>query len=131
MLVLAATDGTDLTSVTTWVNFGVLGLVVLALITGRLWTKPSVDRLQEEKDRAIKERERADAQRDAMAMMLQDKLIPVISDFITTTRSLLPVLQQLQQLQQMIPVLQDLVRANDSSEARETRPAPRRRRPPT
>jgi len=114
-----------LSDVTTWVNFGVLGLVVLSLLTGWLWAKPAVDRLQAEKDRAVKEREHADAQRDAMAQVLQDKLLPVIGEFIATTRALMPVLQQLQQLQAIVPILQELIRANDVGDARGTRQPPR------
>lgn len=109
----AAGDTPALTDVTTWVNFGVLGLVVVGLLTGWFWTRPSVDKLLEERDRALKEKEKADAQRDAMAMVLQDKLLPVVGDFITTTRALLPVLQQFQQLQQMIPILQELIRVSE------------------
>jgi hypothetical protein len=122
MTALAANDGT-LTDVTTWVNFGVLGLVVLSLITGWIWTKPSVDKLIEERDRAIREREKADAQRDAMAQVLQEKLLPVIGEFVNTTRALMPVLQQLQALQQMIPVLQELIRSISevSSDPKENR----------
>ena len=117
-----AADQPGISDVTTWVNFGVLGLVVASLITGFLWTKPSVEKLIEERDRAIREREKADIQRDAMAQVLQDKLLPVVGDFITTTRALMPVLQQLQALQQMIPILQDLIRANEvSSDAKESR----------
>ncbi|MET9262420.1 hypothetical protein [Amycolatopsis sp. NPDC004079] len=108
-------DSNQLTDVTTWVNFGVLGLVVLSLITGWIWTKPSVDKLIEERDRAIKQREKADAQRDAMAQVLQERLLPVVGDFITTTRALMPVLQQLQALQQMIPILQELIRSSEVS----------------
>lgn len=110
--------------ISTYVNFGVLGLVVLSLVTGWLWTKPSVDRLEQERDRAIAEREKAEAQRDAMAQVLQERLLPVVGDFISTTRSLLPILQQLQQLQQMIPILQQFLQAgrNDSP------PPPYRRR---
>jgi hypothetical protein len=108
-----AADGSSFTDVSTWVNWGVLGLVVLAIFTGWLWAKPSVDKLIEERDRAIKEREKSDAQRDAMAQVLQEKLLPVVGDFITTTRALMPVLQQLQVLQQMIPILQDLIRLSE------------------
>lgn len=115
-----------LSDVTTWVNFGVLGIIVLALITGWLWTKPSVEKLIEERDRVVREREKADAQRDAMAQVLQERLLPVIGDFISTTRALLPVLQQLQALQAMIPLLQELIRAEESVEPKEKR---RRRAP--
>lgn len=109
----------------TYVNFGVLGLVVLSLLTGWLWTKPSVDRLEKERDRAIAEREKAEAQRDAMAQVLQERLLPVVGDFINTTRSLLPILQQLQQLQQMIPILQQFLAAGRNES---TPPTPFRRR---
>lgn len=112
MNTLAADSGT-LTDVTTWVNFGVLGLVFLGVMTGWIWAKPSVDKLIEERDRALKEREKADAQRDAMAQVLQEKLLPVVGDFINTTRALMPVLQQIQTLQQMIPILQELIRASE------------------
>lgn len=96
-----------------YLNFGVLGLVVLSLIAGWLWTKPSVDRLVAEKERALAERDKSEAQRDAMALVLQEKLLPVVGDFITTTHALLPVLQEIQQLQKMIPLIQELIRAGD------------------
>src|SRR6266568_8072017 len=111
----AQSTGGTISDVTTWINFGVLGLVVLSLITGWLWTRPSVDKILQDKERAVRDREKADAQRDAMAQVLQDKLLPVVGDFITTTRALLPVLQQLQQLQQMIPILQELIRTGEPS----------------
>jgi hypothetical protein len=99
---------------TTFVNFGVLGLVVLSLITGWLWTKPSVERLVAEKERALADRDKADAQRDAMSLILQEKLLPVVGDFINTTRALLPVLQEIQQLQKMFPLIQELIRAGEA-----------------
>lgn len=33
-----------------WVEFGVLGLVVLGLLTGLLWARPAVDRILREND---------------------------------------------------------------------------------
>lgn len=120
----------DLGDITSYVNFGVLGLVVLSLITGWLWTKPSVDRLEQERDRAIAEREKAEAQRDAMAQVLQERLLPVVGDFITTTRSLLPILQQLQQLQQMIPILQQFLQQGGDRRNESTPPQQGRRRRP-
>jgi hypothetical protein len=114
----------------TWINFGALGLILLGLLTGWLWTKPSVDKLTAEKDRAVAERERADAQRDAMAQVLQDKLLPVVGDFVSTTRALLPILQEIQQLQALAPLLHDLVRQQGDmlrESTRPTRPTPRKR----
>jgi hypothetical protein len=120
----ALATGTDLGDITSYVNFGVLGLVVLSLVTGWMWTKPSVDRLEQERDRALAERDKAEAQRDAMAQVLNEKLLPVVGDFISTTRTLLPILQQLQQLQQMVPILQQLAqqggdRRNESAPPQE------------
>lgn len=116
---------------TTYLNFGVLGLVVVSLITGWLWTRPSVDRLNEEKQRAIADKDKAEAQRDAMAQVLQDRLLPVVGDFITTTKALMPILQEIQQLQQMIPLLQELARTGENREPSSTPPnRPARRRTP-
>ncbi|MEU5259031.1 hypothetical protein [Amycolatopsis sp. NPDC021455] len=121
---IALADAASINDVTTWVNYGVLGLVVVGLLVGAFWTKPSVDKLIQERDRILKEKEVADAQRDAMASVLQEKLLPVVGDFIATTRALLPVLQQLQQLQAMIPILQEIIRANEGTN---TTPEKRRR----
>lgn len=93
----------------TWVNFGALGLVVLGLLTGWLWPKPASDRLTQERDRILEERDKAYAQRDAMAEVLQDRLLPVVAEFIVTTKALLPVLQEVQRLQHMVPVLQEFI----------------------
>lgn len=128
---ISLATSTDLGDITSWVNFGVLGLVVLSLITGWLWTKPSVDRLEKERDRAIAEREKAEAQRDAMAQVLQERLLPVVGDFITTTKSLLPILQQLQQLQQMIPILQQFLLQGGDHRDESSQPPPGRRRRPS
>lgn len=38
------------------IQYGVLGMVVVALIAGWLWAKPAVDRLLADKDRLITER---------------------------------------------------------------------------
>ena len=111
--------------ISTYVNFGVLGLVVVSLLTGWLWTKPSVERIEKERDRVIAERDRAEAQRDAMAQVLEQRLLPVVGDFVSTTRTLLPILQQLQQLQQMMPILQQLVQ--QGGERREPQRPPQRR----
>lgn len=107
---ILAQEGGSFADPLTWINFGTLGLVVLGLISGWLWTKPAVERLTAEKDRVVREREEADAQRDAMAQVLQEKLLPMVGDFVTTTRALLPILQEIQQLQRVLPVLQEVLR---------------------
>lgn len=116
---------------TVFANFGVLGVLIIAAIMGWIWFKPSIDKLTEEKDHAIADRDKAMEQRDVMAAVLQEKLLPVVGDFITTTRTLLPILQQLQQLQQMIPILQELIRSINAIEPpeweRTSRPTDHRR----
>ncbi len=95
-------------AITPWLNLGVTGLVIVSLLTGLLWTRPSVEKLQAEKDRAVAEKEKAEAQRDAMAGVLQEKFLPVLSEFVSTTRTLLPILQQLNALQALAPILREL-----------------------
>lgn len=91
----AAEPGSAFNDPITWVNFGVLGLVVLGFLTGRICTGRDRDQLRGERDKAY-------AQRDAMAEVLQERLLPVVSEFITTTRALLPVLQEVRRLQEFI-----------------------------
>jgi hypothetical protein len=128
-LIAAGSDATGFDPVTL-LNYGILGVVVICLITGWLWTKPAVDRLVAEKDRAIAEREKADAQRDAMAQVLQEKLLPVVGDFISTTQALLPILQQIQQLQAMVPILQEIIRSGEYDPPNPPRQRRRQGHPP-
>lgn len=99
-MVAAETTGGSLTDVATWINFGIAGAIILGAILGYVWFKPSVDKLIEDRERALRERDKAIEQRDAMAQVLQDKLLPVVGDFITTTKALLPILQELIRQQQ-------------------------------
>lgn len=120
----------------TWINFGVLGLLFVAAILGFIYFKPSVEKMLEERDRLIKERDKMADQRDAMSSVLQEKLLPIVSDFVSTTRALLPVLQEIQHLQALTPMLQELLTQQDelirqrggSFERDETPPQRQRRR---
>lgn len=76
-------------------QYGVLGAVVVALLVGWLRTKPDYERLMAEKDRAIKEKEKAEEQRDALMEVYEEKVIPVLGDFQRTAQALLPTLQQI------------------------------------
>jgi hypothetical protein len=55
-----------------FVQYGVLGLVVLAILTGWLWAKPSVDRLLEDK-------KRAEDQRDQF-VKIYGEMLPVLTE---------------------------------------------------
>lgn len=118
--------GGDFTDPVTWINFGVLGLLVLGLLTGFIWGKPAVERLIADKDRAIAERDKANEQRDAMAMVLQERLLPVVSEFIVTTKAFLPVLQEIGRLQQVVPVLEQLARDRSGGDSGGEHTRPRR-----
>lgn len=76
-------------------NYGVLGILVLALLFGFVWAKPAVEDLKASKAKA-------EQQRDEAVKLWQDNVIPLLQDFNEATKSLIPILQQLvsQQLQQ-------------------------------
>lgn len=108
-LVWAATSAgqADLTGeITPLLNYGVLGLLVLAIFFGWVWARPSVDRVVEEKDasiarltaerdRLIEERKRAEDQRDAALSIAQDKIVPLLTSFVSTSQTLIPLLQEI------------------------------------
>lgn len=50
-------------------QYGVSGLVLAAILMGLLWAKPAVDNI-------IKRAERAEAQRDELLKVYEDKIIP-------------------------------------------------------
>jgi hypothetical protein len=56
-----------------FVQFGVLGAVIFALIMGWLWAKPAVDRLLADKDRLIAERAECAKQTEALAAKVEGK----------------------------------------------------------
>lgn len=85
----------------TWINFGVLGILVFLLLTGWLWSKPSVERIDAENKRLVVERDNAIAKQDAVTTMVQDKLLPLISDMLAAGKSL-PTFVEIQRLQQII-----------------------------
>lgn len=72
--------------VTMLFQYGVPGLVIAALLVGLLWAKPSVDRL-------IKDKEKAEAQRDQLLTVYEEKMLPALTDSIVVTRDLKPVIQ--------------------------------------
>lgn len=78
-----------------YLNYGVLGMVVVAIFTGWLWAKPAVDRLMAERDRLIEEKRKAEEQRDAALSIAQDKIVPLLTTFVGTTQTLIPLLQQI------------------------------------
>ena len=85
--------------ITGLIQYGVLGLVIIALLLGWLWPRPPVEQLRRDKDAAEARAVRAEQQRDELARELQSAL-PVMNE---TTRA----------CQRMLPLLQELVERGD------------------
>lgn len=83
----AASDGaTDIVS--ELFQYGIPGLVIAALLVGLLWAKPAVDRL-------LRDKEKAEAQRDELLRVYEEKMLPALADSIVVTRDLKPVIQDM------------------------------------
>lgn len=67
-------------------QYGIPGIVIACLLLGLLWAKPAVDRL-------IKDKERAEAQRDELLRVYEEKMLPALADSIVVTRDLKPIMQ--------------------------------------
>jgi hypothetical protein len=89
-----------------YLNYGVLGLVLIGAITGLIHFRPTVDRMLAGKDevlaakdealsRAIEAQSRAEAQRDAAIAIAQEQIVPLLTTFVTTTQTLIPLLQEI------------------------------------
>lgn len=68
-------------------RYGIAGFVIAALLLGLLWAKPAVDRL-------IRDKEKAEAQRDDLLRVYEEKMLPALTDSIVITRDLKPVIQE-------------------------------------
>lgn len=71
-----------------WVQYGVLGGVVLAMIAGWLTPKPATARLEADKDKA-------EQRRDQLVDAFQRDVIPALVEFNRVAAALLPILQQM------------------------------------
>jgi hypothetical protein len=87
--------GTDIFDPTNWINFGVTGVVIVALIFGWLWPRPGVDQLKEQITAERTEKEKAQVQRDEAYQVAQEKILPLLNEFVQTTQVLMPLLQDL------------------------------------
>lgn len=58
---------------TALIQFGVLGVILMLVLFGFLWAKPSVDRI-------IADKEKAENQRDALMETFQNQVIPFLSE---------------------------------------------------
>jgi uncharacterized membrane protein len=75
-MILAAGDsgGNSFTlDPTSLIQFGILGIILLLILFGYLWAKPSVDQLQ--KDKAA-----AEKSRDEMVALMSTEVLPLLSE---------------------------------------------------
>lgn len=78
-------DSTDIVGYL--LQYGIPGVVIAAMLIGWLWAKPAVDRL-------IKDKEKAESQRDDLLRVYEEKMLPALTDSIIVTRDLKPVIQE-------------------------------------
>lgn len=78
-----------------YLNYGVLGILVLAIFMGWVWAKPSVDRIIADRDRLLEEKHVAEEQRDAAVAIAQEKIVPLLTSFVSTMDALIPLLQEI------------------------------------
>lgn len=62
------------------VNYGALGVIVLAFLTGLVFAKPTVDRL-------IKERDKAEDQRDSVIHDVLEKVAPALEQAVEALKA--------------------------------------------
>ena len=67
-----ASDSSSGQSPLDFLQYGVLGLVIVAILFGWLWAKPSVDQLKADKDKT-------EVQRDALIDAYETQIIPVLA----------------------------------------------------
>jgi hypothetical protein len=89
------TSGTDLLQTAlAVVNAGVLGLVFFLFLTGRLHSDSEVGRLTSENNRLVTEKREAEERRDEALRVANEKLVPLLVNFVNVTSVLIPLLQQ-------------------------------------
>lgn len=59
--------------------------VIVFLLFGLLWAKPSVDRI-------LADKEKAEKQRDDLLQVYEDKMLPAMADATTAIRDITPVM---------------------------------------
>lgn len=79
----AAASGSDPLSL--FLQYGLPGLVIAALILGWLWAKPAVDTIKQRADRA-------EQQRDELVRVYEDKILPALTENVQVNRELKPIL---------------------------------------
>lgn len=87
--ILAVTDPSTVSTgfnPITLIDYGVLGVVIVAILLGYLWPKPSVERL-------IEDKQKAEEQRDAANKVLTEQVMPALVEATNIMSSLRPIIE--------------------------------------
>ena len=76
------------------INLGVLGVVFWLFVRGHLHSDSEVGRLAAENNRLVTEKRQAEERRDEALQVAQEKLLPLLVNFVNVTGVLIPLLQQ-------------------------------------
>lgn len=88
-LLFAQTQPSSTTSgIFEYIQYGVLGLVVVGFLAGFIWAKPAVDRL-------IKDKESAEHQRDQLIETYEKQVIPLLQE---VDEKILPAISEMVQV---------------------------------
>ncbi len=68
-----------------FLQFGLPGLVIASLIMGLLWARPAVETI-------IKRAERAEAQRDELVKVYEERILPALTENVAVNREMKPIL---------------------------------------
>ncbi len=107
-------DGATSSAVGYVLNYGILGLVVIGFVFKIIvpyWTvrqtrdEARADLIEENK-RLIARAEHAERQQEEVMAVLQDRVTPILANFVAVSGSLVPVMQQLVAL---MPLLQQMI----------------------
>lgn len=69
-------------SIVDWGQWGFSGIVILGFVSGWLWAKPAVERLQKDLDRALADLREVRAEQRELEAANRDVVIPAITRFI-------------------------------------------------
>lgn len=86
LLAQAAADSSGSDPLSLFLQYGLPGLVIAALIMGWLWAKPAVDTIKQRADRA-------EQQRDELVRVYEDKILPALTENLHINRELQPILR--------------------------------------
>lgn len=84
-------------SVIEWGQWGMAGVIIFGFVSGWLWAKPAVERLQHDLDRALADLREVRAEQREIEISNREIVIPAITRFIEIGERLQERLEELEQ----------------------------------